>query len=169
MVNALNLTGADMSAGDFDPIPSGTYPATVTRFEENFTKGGEDAKLPAGTAMFNVGFCINEGTTDKEGNNVGGRWVWRNYIVAPAKVDGKPYEHKKRMDGQLARFFTAVGYTDEQVTSGDFAVDADDIVGRECAVVVQKYHNSYKDEMDNKVNGVKPIGSIETAGTIGLT
>ena len=169
MVDTLNLTGADMSAGDFDPIASGTYPAVITRFEQSFTQGGENAKLPGGTPMFNVGFAIKEGATDKEGNPVGGRWVWRNFIVAPAQVDGKPYEHKKRMDGQLARFFTAIGYTEEQVTSGDFSIDADDIVGRECAVVVQKYMNDYKGEWDNKVNGVKPISSIESAGIGGLT
>lgn len=166
--DVLNLAGADMTAGDFEPIPSATYPCSVVRFETKFTKGGEEKKLPEGTPMFNVGLKVSEGQYEN-------RWLWRSLIIAPAKVNGKAYEHKKMMDGMLARFFTALGFTEEEVTSGSFDTsDPETFIGRGCAVVVgqkMKYGcDPENPEYENVVKGFKPLTAITSgAASGGLT
>src|ERR1051325_3030194 len=126
----LNLAGADLKG--FDPIDSGTYNATVFNVELKETKGGEDAKLPAGTPMWNVQFRISQEPYEN-------RRVFRQFVIAPAVVDGKPYEHKAKMDGILVRFLMAIGYSQDEITSGDFNPSFEDMAGRECRVVVRKY------------------------------
>lgn len=157
-IQVLNLAGADMTAGDFEPIPSGTYPAYIKKIETKFTKGGEDAKLPAGTPMLNVHFVLTEES------EFPGRYVFRQLIIPPAKVNGKPYEHHKSMMGQLARFLVCAGFEESVVTSGEFDLAGSDIIGRTIGVKVKKYYNKYKEEEDNKVDGFKPIGDLVGAG-----
>lgn len=166
--DVLDLSGGDLSAGDFDPIASGTYPATIVKVEDKFTKGDPDAALPAGTPMLNVHLRLNEDAVDGDGNSVKGRYVFRSLIIPPAKVNGKAYEHFKSMQGQLAKFFICAGYDQELVMSGNFDLDYDDIVGREIAVKVQKYYNTYKKEQDNRVQGFKAISELSTPDNAGV-
>lgn len=157
----LDLSGADDSG--FDPIDSGTYHAEVARAEMRETKNA--GKLPKGTPMIAVGFKI----TDEQYEN---RWVWRNYIVAPAKVGSKAYEHKAKMDGMLVRFLTDIGYDPDEVKSSSFAPDLEDFVGRTCRVVVgqRRRKDEATDEVivENEVKGTKPPsdGNESTGGLL---
>lgn len=159
----LNLEGADLKGG-FDAIPSGKYHAQVFEAEMRATKGREDAALPAGTPMISVQFKIlgKFGGETGEGAEFYNRRQFAQYIIAPARVDGKPYKNKKMMDGILARFLTAIGYSEEEVTSGNFDPDLEDFVGRECTITVGQYE--YDGEIRNNVKGVKPAGVAEATG-----
>lgn len=154
MSPALNLAGADTKG--FDAFPSGTYDAEV--FEVSMTAiKGEDGKLPKGTPGFNVQFKITGGEYDN-------RRVFNNYWIAPAKVNGKKYDKKAMMDGMLVRFFVAIGYDEDQVTGGDFDPDLEDMIGKECRVVVGQ--KEYEGETQNYLKGVKPAGESVGAGLI---
>lgn len=172
--NVLNLAGADLSGPDFDPVPSGWYPCTVKKIEDKFTKGGPDAALPGGTPMLNIHLRIQNGftVTDAEGNerNVGGKYVFKQLVIPPAKVNGKAYEHYKSMMGQVARFFICAGAPEEEVLSGEFDIsDRSRFIDAEIGVRVRKFFNSYKDEMDNEVQAFKPITELSVPGaTAGL-
>lgn len=158
----LNLEGADLSG--FDPLPSGQYHAQVFEVEMRATKGGEDAKLPKDTPMINVQYKILGKVGEETGEDAPffNRRVFGTYIIAPATVDGQPYNNKKTMDGILARFLTAIGYSEDEVTSGNFDPDLDDFVGRECTITVSQYE--YDGETRNRVKGVKPPMVSEEPG-----
>lgn len=158
----LDLSGAD-TAG-FEALPAGTYNAVVEEAEMEETQGGENAKLPAGTPMIAVTFKVTddeEVTVERDGQkktfSTKDRRAWRRYIIAPAKVNGKAYEHKAKMDGILVRFLTGIGYNAEEVTSGDFNLDVEDFTGRECRIVLGI--REYEGNLQNEVKGVKPVGS----------
>ena len=71
------------------------------------------------------------------------------------------------MDGMLARFFIAIGYDEAEVLSGEFDPDYEDMIGRECRVVVgQREWPKDSGEMQNNVKGVKPVGSDSPAGSL---
>jgi len=156
----LNLAGADLAGTDFEPIPSGTYHCTVFKMEMKRTKGGPNASLPKDTPMINVQLRVEQ-EKDADGEmKVKNRRLFRQLIIAPAKVGGKPYEHKKTMDRILGQFFKCVGFSEEEILSGDFNPDFDDIKGRDILVVVgqkQKYQ-AEEGVMDNEVKGFKPYG-----------
>jgi hypothetical protein len=151
---ALNLAGAEM--GGFDAIPADTYDAAIQEVTMTAIKG-EDGTLPKGTAGLNVQFRVVGGDYDN-------RRVFNNYWIAPAKIDGKKYEKKAMMDGMLSRFFIAIGYDEAEVTSGTFEPDLDDLVGRECRVVVGQ--REYLNEMQNTVKNVKPVGAESTTSSL---
>jgi len=157
----LNLAGADLSGGDFDAIPSGTYHCTVFKMEMKQTKGSDTSVLPKGTPMINVQFKVeDEDREDADGDTVKvhNRRLFRQLIIAPAKVGGKPYEHKKVMDRILGQFFKCVGYSEEEILSGDFDPDFDEIKGKDILVVVGQKQKWGAEEgvMDNEVKGFKP-------------
>ena len=141
----LNLKDADLKG--FDAIPAGSYDALVYEVTQGTTEGKEDAKLPAGTPFFNVQFKVDGG----EYNN---RRLFRKFIIAPAKLNGKPYEHKRMMDGMIAKFFIAVGFEEDEVLGGDFDPDMDDLAGRECRIVVKQ--REWNGTMQNDVTAFKP-------------
>jgi hypothetical protein len=146
-VGVLDLSGADLSG--FDAIPSAWYDAVV--FEVNAAEVENDTgKLPVGTEGISVRFKIDGGEHD-------GKSVWNRYWFAPAS-----YEKKAQLDGILARFLLAIGYTEDEVKSGTFEINPSDMEGRQCAVNVKRY--TY-DGMDrNRVNGVRPRGEVTTEG-----
>ena len=151
----LNLKGADLKG--FDAIPAGTYDAIVYEASMGETKGSEGSALPAGTPFVNIQFKI-------DGGDYHNRRVFRKFIIAPDKVNGKKYEHKAMMDGMLARFFLALGYSEDEVISDDFNPDMEDLNGKECRITVK-----YKAETDqypaqNEVAAVRPRAEA-TAGS----
>jgi hypothetical protein len=157
----LDLSNAKESS--FEAIDSGVYPAEVFEVKMTETKGATesnpDAALPKGTPMLNVQFRIvgDAGTsTESEESAVYNRRVFKTYIIAPEKVGGKKYEHKEMMDGQLLKFFKDIGYTEEEVKSGNFDPDFDDMKGRSCRVTVGQ--RTYNNEVQNEVKGTKPAG-----------
>jgi hypothetical protein len=97
--------------------------------------------------------------------------VFVTYVVPPKDYDaGKA----AKMKGMLARFFMALGDSEETVRGKNFDPDFDDYIGRECVVVVGKEQKRTRDgdiiegEFNNPVKGVKPAGSIAGAPTGGL-
>jgi hypothetical protein len=153
---ALDLSGADVSG--FPTLPAGTYDAIIDEVTMEETQGGPEAKLPAGTPMMNVHFKITEDidveSHDGKVFNAEGKDVWHRYIIPPDKIDGKKYEHKAKMEGILVRFLEAIGYSSEELGSGSFDLDTDDLPGRTCRVVVSR--REYQDQWTNDVKGVKP-------------
>lgn len=175
MPDVLNLAGADTSAPDFDPVPTGWYVCTVKKMEDKFTKGGQDAALPAGTPMINIHLRIRDGwevEDDGKTRDVGGKFVFKQLIIPPAKVEGKPYEHYKKMMGQVARFFICLGVPEAEVLGGEFDISDRSrfIDGPEIAVRVRRYNNTFKGELDNDVQSFKPVSELSlptaTAGVV---
>jgi len=157
----LDLTGADTTQPEFVPLPAGSYDAVVFEAEWQETKGG--GKLPAGTPMLSIQYKITDERL--EGKD---RRAFDRYIIAPAKVDGKKYEHKAKMDGMLVRFLEAVGYSQNEVMTEGFDLDVDDLGGRECVVTlgIESYPSNETGEdgepivkKRNVVKGVKKAGS----------
>lgn len=163
-MDVLNLSGADLKG--FDAMESGLYPATVYEITLKETKGGEGAKLPKGTPMWNVQFRI------ADGHEYENRRCFRSYTLAPAEIDGKTYEHKAKMDGMIARFLMDIGYTEAEITSGKFKPDFEDMVGRPLGVVVKKkikYGTTPEmEEFDNEVVGTKPIDKVVASDSSGV-
>jgi hypothetical protein len=141
----LDLSGATESS--FEAIPSGTYRATVKEVTMKQTKGGPEAKLPAGTPMLNVQFRIADGEYEN-------RRMFRSYVIAPDKIKGKKNENKSVTDGILYGFLKAVGYDPDEVKSGNFQLDVNDMAGRACRIKVGQ--RTYQDEIQNEVKDVKP-------------
>lgn len=156
----LNLAGADLAGTDFDAIPSGTYHCTVFKMDMKYTKGSKDAVLPKGVPMINVQFRVEQEMDDDGEMKVKNRRLFRQLIIAPAKIGNKPYEHKKTMDRILGQFFKCVGYTEEEILSGDFNPDFNEIKGRDILVTVgqKQKHGAEEGVMDNEVKGFKPYG-----------
>jgi len=157
----LDLSNADTTG--FEALDSGTYPAEVYEITMKETKGSEDAKLPKGTPMMNVQFRL---FPDDEEESYHNRRVFKSYVIAPDKVNGKKYEHKAMMDGQLVRFFTAIGYEEADVMAGNWEPDFDDCKGRPCRVTVGKYeYPKGSGDLQNDVKGVKPPGDDAGSGS----
>ena len=146
-MSTLDLTGADTTG--FDPLPSGAYNCTVFAAEMQETKGGPEAKLPEGTPKINVQFRISEGDYEN-------RRLFNAYVIPPAD-----YVNAPKLKGMLVRFLEALGYDEKKITSGKFNLDVEDMIGRECVVVVgqKPKYNGAEGEMDNVVKGVKPAGA----------
>jgi hypothetical protein len=138
----LDLAGADMRG--FDAIDSGRYDARVERAEWQYTKGGDDAKMPKGTPMLSIAYVIEGGEFDN-------RWVFSKYITPPAGYDEKK---AAAMKGAFARMLMALGYPEDEVTSGTFNIDLEDFVGRECNITVRK--RPWEGDFVNDVTGVRP-------------
>jgi len=153
----LNLSGAELKG--FDAIPAGTYDAIVYEASMGETKGSEGAVLPAGVPFLNIQFKI-------EGGDYDNRRVFRKFIIAPEKVGGKKYEHKAMMDGMLAKFFLAIGYSEDEVMSESFEPDMEDLNGKECRIQVK-----YKAETDqypasNEVAAVRPRSEVSAGSAL---
>lgn len=155
---ALDLTGADTSG--FDAMDAGTYDAVVFKAEMQETKGGPNAKLPAGTPKLNIQFKITEGGEDGKYFN---RRQFTSYTFPPADYDK---DKAAKMKGMLVRFLVAIGYEEKKVTAGKFNLDVEDLTGRECRIVVAKKpkYQGEPGEMDNEVKGVKAPGSGGSSG-----
>lgn len=156
----LNLAGADLAGTDFDAIPSGTYHCTVFKMEMKQTKGSETSVLPKGTPMINIQLKVEDENSADGEMKVKNRRLFRQLIIAPAKIGGKAYEHKKTMDRILGQFFKCVGYDEEEILSGDFNPDFDEIKGKDILVVVGQKQKWGAEEgvMDNEVKGFKAYG-----------
>lgn len=171
----LNL--ADNEQMEFDAIPSGKYWVEVFDAEERETKGSEGSKLPKGTPMIWLHLKVlgkvgtDNGPEDEE-SEFYNRRLFRTLVIPPAKIGNKAYEHYKRMNGQIVRMLTSLGYTEEEVTGGDFELDTDDLVERRCVVTVKKKKRSGTDgddeEWDNEVAGFRGLDEVSSSSSSGL-
>lgn len=158
----LDLSKADDSF-KFNPLPEGTYNATIVDAIMREVKAG--GKLPEGTPQIAVRFEIDEDeipepevTKDENGNEVTTPYtknVFSNYHI----VLDKKYPTKSTMDNILYGFLKAVGYDVEELKSGKFNLEMDDLKGRKCQVHVtvseptERYPNP-----NNQVKYVKAAG-----------
>jgi Protein of unknown function (DUF669) len=160
-IGPLNLADADMKG--FEPLEPGRYNAEVFEITMDAVRNPTGTgKMPAGTPMVKVQFKITD-------EGVENRRVWSQYIIPPKNYDAAK---AAKIKGMLARFFVALGESEEKVLSKSFEPDLEDYVGRECVVVVGREPKRdgstgeiIEGEYNNPVKGVKPAGSI--VGTSG--
>jgi hypothetical protein len=151
----LNLSDADMGAGDFAPLDPGRYEAEIYSITMDAVKNA-GGKTPVGTPMIKVEFKLTE-------ERAGNRHAWTQYVIPPKDHDK---EKAMKMKGMIARFFVALGDTEEAVRSKDFDPDFEDYIARPCVVVLGKEAKRTRDgeiiegEFNNPVKGVKPAGSM---------
>lgn len=161
MPGLLNLSDADM--GGFEALDPGRYEAEVHDITWDAVKNA-GGKTPVGTPMIKVEFKLT-------GENAGGRHAWTQFVIPPKDHDK---EKAAKMKGMVARFFVALGDTEEAVRSKDFDPDFEDYKGRPCVVVLGKEQKKTRDgeviegEYNNPVKGVKPAGSLVGGASTGL-
>lgn len=156
----LDLSDADTSG--FDPIPPQRYEAEIYGYEHK--ESGETSKVP-GTPMLNIQFRV---TAPEEFEN---RRVFRNYMMPG---DDYPEADKaKKMKGMLVSLFEACGFTQEEIMSGTFEPDLDELVGKKVLISV-KVRAAQKDSEGNElypaqndVSGVKAWEEGVVAGATG--
>jgi hypothetical protein len=157
-VGPLNLSGADTTG--FQAADSGTYNCEVVRAEwvEGGTKGGENAKMPAGSPLFKLAVKIVDDVDGK------GAWAWGSYSLPVASYEKANKDKAARLKGTFVNMLIGLGFSEEEITSGDFQLDPDSLIGRDCVVVVGKQpRRSDPDEFDNVIKKVKVAGSPTTA------
>lgn len=161
----LNLSDADLKG--FEALDPAQYNAVIFEMKMDAVKNvSGTGKMPAGTPMIKVQFRITD-----EVNGSTNRRVFSQYIIPPDNYDEKKAQ---MMKGMLARFFIALGETEEAVRNKKFNPDFEDYIGRECVVVLGKEQkkdqqgNLVADEYNNPVKGVKPAGSIGESASSGL-
>jgi hypothetical protein len=157
-LGTLNLSDADMSAGDFDPIPAATYEVhvhQVTMVEvENDT-----GKLPIGTPGWNIQFRVDGGKYDN-------RVVFKRFYIPPVEYDT---EKRKKSLGIFANFLVAIGYPKEEVLSGSFDTNPPEWEGKTCRASV-RIRPAQKDAdgdviypAQNEITSLKPLSAVSTA------
>lgn len=167
MAGPLNLSDADIKG--FDALDAGRYQAEIFEMKMDAVKNTSgEGKTPAGTPMIKIQFRIIDPRIDNEVLDQDRR-AFTTYTIPPEEYDKKK---KATMNGMIARFFMALGYTEEEVKSPKFNPEFDDQVGKQCVVVlskVTKYNTRPEDnEWDNRVTGVKSIDTWAGATTGGL-
>jgi hypothetical protein len=142
---------------NFEPLPAGTYDATVFEVKEKKTKGGDNAKLPADTPMIATQFKINDESGEYEN-----RRVFDQMVIPPEKIDGQPYEHYQTMMDSVFTYFAAIGFSPDEIRGWKELPDYEELAGRECRVVLglREYPKGSGD-FQNVVKRVKPA---QTAG-----
>lgn len=144
----LDLTGADTTG--FEEMETGEYNAITISVEMQETKGGENAKLPAGSPMVKVGFAIQD-------EPYIGRQAYTNIVLV-----GQDEAKTQKALGQFVNFVAAVtGEDADTVKSNGFDLsDLSSLVQRECVVRLGPADKKYNPENTwNTVKGIKPAGT----------
>jgi hypothetical protein len=170
MSPTLNLTDFDEQQV-FEALPPGKYFATIFDAEDRETQGGENAKMPEGTPMIFCHFML----TGKVGEELQGedspfynRRAFRNLVIPPDDYDEKK---RKSMNGMIVALYRAVGYTQEQITSGDFTVDTEDLIEKDLVIQLNRRKNKLSGEMENNVVGffsVEAAAGADAAASTGV-
>lgn len=154
----LNLTGADTTG--FEAADAATYNCEVVRAEwvEGGTKGGEGSKMPAGSPLFKLAVKI----TDEAGN---GAWAWGQYSLPVPSYEKANKDKAAKLKGGFVNMLVALGEDEDEVKSGEYELDPDSLLGRECVVVVGRQENrNSPGEFSNTIKKIKPAGSPTSAG-----
>ena len=122
---------SDVKGGDFDAIPAGAYPVTISDWSTTATKN--EGKLPAGTPGINWEFTVTDGQYEN-------RKLWTNHWIHPNTM------------GFLKGLLKATGrYTDEELEGnlGSLSAVADKVLGAEvtAVVIVRKYQGDDRNEI----------------------
>lgn len=147
-LNLNRLKGAD--AKGFDAIPANQYDAIVYEAKHVEVKEGSEGSLPPGTPGIKLQFKIDGGDYDN-------RRVFTNLWLAP---DG--HEKKQVMDNILAAALVAMGFDEQEVTSGKLKLEYEDFAGREVRISVGT--KPYNGQIQNEVKAIRPRAT-ETAGS----
>lgn len=162
----LDLGDADLRG--FAPLDPQRYDAEIVEIKWDAVKNA-GGKLPVGTPMLKVQFRVKNPSIDGEVVDQDRR-VFTQYVNPP-----RDYDPKKRatMLGMLARFFMALGFTEEQVKASGFNPDFEELKGTPVVVTVGKEPKRDRngeevpDEWNNPVKNVK-AGSLEDSAEGGL-
>jgi hypothetical protein len=85
------------------------------------------------------------------------RRVFRNLVIPPEDYDAKK---RKSMNGMIVALYRGAGYTDEEITSGDFSVDTEDLIEKPLVLQLTRKLNKETKDLENNVVG---FYSIEAA------
>lgn len=171
MSGPLDLTGADLKG--FVALDPGRYNAEVIKLEMDAVKNTSgQGKTPAGTPMIKVQFRVLEPKINGEVVEQDRR-VFQTLVIPP-----KDYDAKKAatMKGMIARFFVALGESEEKVTGKGFnpMADPEQYYGNQCVITLGKEPKKdgsgavIDDEFNNPVKGVKPAGTLVGSAGPGL-
>lgn len=150
---------------DSSAVPAGRYLVKVVEAEEKQTSG--NGKLPEGVPMIWTQLRIEEPMfepVDSDGNPVDtvGRMVFNQTVIPPKEIGGQPYDKYKMMNGILFRTLLAYGYTKEELESGDFELDYEDMKGRSAVATVSRESwtdpDTEETTINNRVKALKPAG-----------
>lgn len=164
----LNLSDADTSG--FAPLEAGRYPAEVFEAKWDAVKNTSGTgRLPAGTPCVKVQFKI----TDPDLKEARG---YEPRVFAQYNIPGPDYDKGKasKMKGMFVNFLVALGEDESKVKTAKYNLDLEDLLGRECVVVISKEQkkdqngNLIEDEYNNPVKGVKPAGTATGGSSEGL-
>lgn len=183
----LNLT--DREDSSFDPYPAGRYRAEVYEAEERATGG--KGKLPEGTPMIwiqwrlveplfdypEVGSVEQISVKNSDGEDevieVRVREIGENsyqfstHVIPPETINGEPYKNYKMMNGMIFRLLEALGYEKDELESGEFELDYNDMKGREAAITVSRYVYTDPDTDEKTVrNNVKGVKAAPAASGV---
>lgn len=157
----LNLSDADLKG--FEALPVGRYNAAIYEITWDAVKNA-GGKMPIGTPIMKVTYTL----TDEGMNN---RRAWQQFVVPPNDYDAKK---RATMTGMIARFFIALGFTEEQVTGKKFQPDFEDLKGRPVVITLgrepkkDQNGNVIPDEYNNPVKGVKAPGEATVGAGGGI-
>lgn len=154
-VGPLDLSGADTTG--FDPVPSGTYKASIFEAEWRSVKN-EGGKLPQGTPGLNIQFRLSEKVGSPE-LKVENRRVFNTYWLPEGEYDA---EKRARMQGMFVTLLVNAGYDKAKVTKSGFKLDLEDLQGREIGLTlgVQPANEEKGYDAQNTVKGTKPIDKV---------
>jgi hypothetical protein len=169
----LDLT--NYSEANFDPVPPGRYFASIDACEMRETKN--DGATPAGTPMIwmqvNLTGRVGEDDGPNEDSDYYGKKVFRNLVIPPADHDRKKAAN---MNGAIISFFRAVGFSQEEMTSGTWKFpDLDELEDKELIVSVNRSKSDYAESgYQNNITGYRSMdeaaslsgGSSSGAGDI---
>lgn len=160
----LDLSNAE-DRGEFKALPEGTYNVHIKDATLGQVKPG--GKLPENTPQIRIQFEVDEEdrlepvtVTDEEGNEKTIPYTTNLFSYYHIVTD-KSYPNKQTMDNILYGFLKAVGYDVEDLKSGNFELDMDDLKGRACQAVVSvaPYERDGKVTDSNQVKYVKEAGA----------
>ena len=163
---ALDLSGAEELS--FDAVPAGRYLCTIHEVTAGEIEE-QTGKLPEGTPWYNIQFRISEDQDTEEKAALANRRLFNRYYVP----DTGTYEKAAIMQGMFVSFLKASGYSEEEIKSGDFDFDPEDLIGNEILVTVGKEQKRDRDgnvvegEFNNPVKSVRlPIAAEETSSSL---
>jgi hypothetical protein len=147
----MNFADHEASSGDFEPIPTATYPAVIYEYEEDTVReldddevAGKDGapKFP-GERMIKWTFKLTEEPYE-------GRYQWTNTVLAGGGL------------GMLKSLILATGlYTQEEVDDPDFDFDPDTVLGEPVKLKVKKNPKTRHRDANNSVKAVLPADSSD--------
>jgi hypothetical protein len=168
LTGPLNLADADLKG--FEALEPGRYGAEIFALTMDAVKNTSgQGKLPAGTPQIKVQFKV------VEPEDYDNRRVFQTYSIPPSDYDASK---AAKMKGMIARFFMALGYTEEEVRNKKFDPDFEDQLGKKVLITVTRSQKMQRvddelvpveGEYNNNVTAVKPYeeGAVTGASSDG--